>query len=73
METGNGKKIMANFGKNLRKLRKASKITQKQLAEKSKLHFTYISSIEKGERNLSLLNIHKLSKALGCNVKELIE
>lgn len=73
METGNGKKIMANFGKNLRKLRKASKITQKQLAEKSKLHFTYISSIEKGERNLSLLNIHKLSKALGCSVKELIE
>lgn len=55
------------FGKNVRKYRKQLKISQEQLAEKASLHRTYIGSVERGERNISLENIIKLSEVLGVN------
>ncbi|MFD1259697.1 helix-turn-helix domain-containing protein [Entomomonas asaccharolytica] len=55
------------FGKNVRKYRKQLKISQEQLAEKASLHRTYIGSVERGERNISLENIIKLSEVLGVS------
>lgn len=63
--------IKKDFGKHLRKLRLDRGLTQEQLADKAGMHFTYIGQIERGIRNPSLVNLQKLSKALGVNSKEL--
>lgn len=56
--------IRMDFGKSLRKLRVERKLTQEQLADRAGMHFTYIGQIERGLRNPSLINLHKLAKAL---------
>jgi transcriptional regulator with XRE-family HTH domain len=52
------------FGKHLRKLREERKLTQEGLADLAGVHFTYVGQIERGKRNPSLINLHKLAKAL---------
>ena len=52
------------FGKHIRKLRKSRRLSQEQLADKAELHRTYIGMIERGEKNITLLNIIKISTAL---------
>ena len=64
--------IKVLFGQNLRKLRLARNISQEELAFRSGLHRTYVSSVERGERNISLENIEKLAKALEVGMKDLI-
>jgi transcriptional regulator with XRE-family HTH domain len=60
------------FGKLLKARRLGLGISQEALAERADLHFTYVSSTERGERNISLANIEKLAKALGCSMKDLM-
>lgn len=61
------------FGEKVRKLRTELGISQEQLAELCDLHRTYIGSVERGERNISLLNILRLSVALHTTPSELLE
>ena len=67
------KLFLRAFGQRIRKLREAAKWTQEDLAEHSGLHRTYIGSIERGERNLALLNIQKIANALGLTMSELLD
>jgi len=64
--------IRVGFGKLLRAKRNALGISQEELAFRSGLHRTYVGSIERGERNLSLENIFIFAKALQCSPSELI-
>jgi transcriptional regulator with XRE-family HTH domain len=61
------------FGKAVREHRTALKWSQEQLAEAAGLHWTYIGGIERGERNVSLLNIVKVSRALKLSVSILVK
>ncbi len=63
--------LRIKFGKRIRELRKDRKLTQEELGEKTDLHNTYIGAIERGERNLSLESIEKLSKGLNIEISEL--
>jgi transcriptional regulator with XRE-family HTH domain len=54
-----------DFGERLRALREARGYSQEQLGEMARLHRTYIGGIERGERNVSLLNIWRIADALG--------
>lgn len=59
------------FGQAVRKHRTALKWSQEQLAEAAGLHWTYIGGMERGERNVSLLNIVKVARALKISVSKL--
>lgn len=66
-------KVLKTFGARIRALRQARGLSQEKLAELAGLHRTYISSIELGERNVSLKNIQALADALGVSLQELFE
>jgi transcriptional regulator with XRE-family HTH domain len=53
-------------------MRKRQNISQERLAELAGLHRTYVSSVERGLRNISLLNIDKLSRALAVPLTSLM-
>ena len=57
---------------NLRTMRQARGISQEKLAELAGLHRTYVSSVERGERNISIDNIERLATALSTTPPELI-
>lgn len=58
-------RVQREFGENVRRLRLAAGLSQAELAFRADLHPTYVSGIERGLRNLSLVNIHELARALG--------
>lgn len=64
--------IRVEFGKRLRAQRNSLGISQEELAFRSGLHRTYVGSVERGERNLSLENIFLFAKALKCSPIELL-
>ncbi|HIF6014038.1 TPA: helix-turn-helix domain-containing protein [Vibrio parahaemolyticus] len=65
--------IRKQFGKNIKTYRQSLGISQEMLAEKASLHRTYIGSVERGERNISLENIVLLAKALGVSPSNLLQ
>jgi transcriptional regulator with XRE-family HTH domain len=64
------KKILAF---NLRRLRSSAGISQEELADRSGLHRTYISSVERAQRNISIENLFHLAQALGSKPEELLK
>lgn len=65
--------IQKKFGEKLKEIRTQKGLSQEKLAFKSGLHRTYISDIERGARNVSLINIEKIAKALGVSNSELLK
>jgi transcriptional regulator with XRE-family HTH domain len=65
-------KLQMAFGKSLRARRSEMGLSQEKLADLAGLHFTYVSSVERGERNISLENIGRLAKALDCQIRDLV-
>ncbi|MNE72470.1 anaerobic benzoate catabolism transcriptional regulator [compost metagenome] len=65
--------ILIKFGEQVRDLRKRKGISQEELAYKSELHRTYIGMIERAEKNITLLNIEKIAKALEIDIKQLFD
>ena len=65
--------IKAKLGKRIKELRQQQKMTQESLGFKSKLDRTYINGIENGRRNVALINIHKIAKALDVSLAELFK
>jgi transcriptional regulator with XRE-family HTH domain len=63
---------MVRFGNRLREVREKAGISQEKLAELAGLHRTYVSSVERGKRNISLQNIERLAVALDVSMKELM-
>lgn len=65
--------IQAQFGERVRQLRKQKKFSQEELAQETGLHRTYISDIERGNRNVSLENIKKIADALDVQLNYLLK
>lgn len=60
------------FGVAVRSRRERVGLSQEALADRAGLHRTYVGSVERGERNVSLKNIHVLAAALGTTASQLL-
>jgi transcriptional regulator with XRE-family HTH domain len=65
-------KILVSLGKKVRSLRRSQELSQEKLAESADLDRTYISGIERGKRNVSIVNLAKIATALGVTVSKLL-
>ena len=63
--------IQRQFGERVRELRKEKGVSQESLALACGLDRSYIGGVERGERNISLINIYKIAEALGVKAGEL--
>ena len=68
--TGKARKVLAD---NLRGRRAQLGLSQEALADRAGLHRTYVGSVERGERNVSLDNIERLAHALKAGVAEMLQ
>lgn len=64
--------ILLQFAVKVRQRRRSLRLTQEQLAVKVDFHVNYVGGIERGERNLSLLSLISLTKALECKLADLL-
>lgn len=65
--------FLKQFGERVRLLRQRRKLSQEELADRAGIDRTYIGGVERGERNIGLLNIKKLADALSINPKDLFD
>ena len=65
--------IKKQLGKKIKELRLRAGYSQEELASKAGLHRTYMSDIERGERNISVENIKKIADALNVDPSELLK
>jgi transcriptional regulator with XRE-family HTH domain len=63
--------IRERFGLAVKVRREGLGLTQEDLAEKAGIHRTYLSDVERGARNLSLVNIERLAAALDLAISQL--
>ena len=61
------------FAENLRKARLTKKLSQEDLAELANLHRTYVGSVERAERNVSIDNMERLAAAVGVSLPVLLQ
>jgi transcriptional regulator with XRE-family HTH domain len=66
-------KINKKVGLKIRKIRQKKGWSQEKLAFETGLHRAYIGHIERGEKNIGLINLEKISKALGVKLFELVK
>jgi transcriptional regulator with XRE-family HTH domain len=63
--------IRIRFGRAVRRIRQEQEINQEEAAERCGLHRTYYSGVERGVRNVSLVNVEKIAKGLKTALPEL--
>jgi transcriptional regulator with XRE-family HTH domain len=67
------REILVKFGDKVRQIRKEKDMSQEELSFKANLHRTYIGMIERAEKNITLINIEKIAKALNIEVSDLLK
>lgn len=70
MTTSNNENIKKKFGSRVRQIRQNLGLSQEELAHLCNLDRSYIGGVERGERNISLVNIHKVADALNISPRE---
>ena len=73
MDEPDRQEVMRTFGERLRALRRQKGLTQEALALLCGLDQTYVSGIERGLRNVSLVNIHRIARTLELSPKDFFE
>ena len=66
------KKFLRELGERIRLQRENRRLTQQQLGDLCGLHRTFIGSVERGERNVSILNLRLIANVLRVSLKDLV-
>ncbi|MBA4192242.1 MAG: XRE family transcriptional regulator [Planctomycetaceae bacterium] len=66
------RRFLKHLGDRIRERRTALNMTQAELGERCELHRTFIGSVERGERNVSILNLRVIAKTLRTSLPELL-
>jgi transcriptional regulator with XRE-family HTH domain len=64
--------IRIRFGRAIRRIRAEQRINQEEAAERCGLHRTYYSGVERGVRNVSLVNVEKIAKGLKTSLQDVL-
>lgn len=64
--------VLLAFGRAVREMRSESGMSQEELAHRSGVDRSYMSSIERGEQNVGLMSMHRIAEALGVSLAELV-
>jgi transcriptional regulator with XRE-family HTH domain len=64
--------VLKKIGQNMRSCRIKKGLSQERLADICGLHRTYVGSVERGERNISILNLERIANALNITIKDLL-
>lgn len=65
--------VRVKIGLNVQRLRRAKDLSQEELAGRADVHQTYLSGVERGRRNPSVLILDRIAKALGADIEELLK
>jgi len=66
------KKFLRTLGERIRAKREERSLTQQQLGDRCKLHRTFVGSVERGERNIAILNLRLIAQTLRVSLAELL-
>lgn len=66
------KQVLKQFGDRIRKLRKDKGLSQEQLADEANIERSYMGTIERGERNPTLLKVYRIAKALKTKSSDIL-
>lgn len=61
------------FAGNIKRIRQARGISQEELADLAGLHRTYVGAVERGERNITLINANRIAEALGVKLSDCLK
>lgn len=64
--------VRERIGLNVQRLRRAKDLSQEELAARADVHQTYLSGVERGKRNASVLVLERIAKGLGVDIAELL-
>jgi transcriptional regulator with XRE-family HTH domain len=65
--------VRVRIGLNVQRLRRGKELSQEELASRAEVHQTYLSGVERGRRNPSVLVLERIAKALGVDVEDLLK
>lgn len=71
--TTEDKELLQRIGERIRLLRTEAGLSQEKLSFEANLDRTYIGSVERGERNIAIINLNKIAKALNVSISVLLE
>jgi transcriptional regulator with XRE-family HTH domain len=64
--------VRERIGLNLQRLRRERGLSQEELAHRASVHQTYLSGVEQGKRNPSVMVLHRIAEALGVDIGDLV-
>ena len=64
--------VRSRVGLNLQALRRARGFSQEELAHRAEVHQTYLSGVERGRRNPSIVVLHRIASALEADIEDLL-
>ena len=65
--------VLQKLGRNLRKAREARGWSQEEAATRCRVHRTYVGGVERGEYNVTVLTLRRMTRALGIRLEEVLE
>ena len=65
--------IQSRVSRNIQRIRREKDLSQEEVAHRADIHQTYLSGVETGKRNLSILVVERIAKALGVDVSEIFK